>query len=194
MFESLSPGPDELPILGEPFAVELANTWYRAGDEYTDFLGDDLMRAWFAHAPEARGVRLPRRLPASAAAGIRDSRDAVRQLLEAAADGERPAAGSRSMARLDRASRTAPAFVRLDLEGDAFEWSLDYQGSGGDTVLAEVAGRCILFLGDARIADVRRCARPTCSMLFVQRHRSRRFCHESCAHRVRQARYYRATR
>jgi hypothetical protein len=29
-------------------------------------------------------------------------------------------------------------------------------------------------------------------MFFVQRHHKRRFCHEGCAHRARQARYYRS--
>ncbi|MFF5229693.1 CGNR zinc finger domain-containing protein [Dactylosporangium sp. NPDC000521] len=36
-----------------------------------------------------------------------------------------------------------------------------------------------------------RCESPACCLFFVQHHPRRRYCHESCAHRDRQARYYR---
>ena len=60
--------------------------------------------------------------------------------------------------------------------------------------MATVAARCILFLAGDDAGRVRRCARPACPLLYIQHHRARRFCSERCAHGVRQARYYRATK
>jgi predicted RNA-binding Zn ribbon-like protein len=38
------------------------------------------------------------------------------------------------------------------------------------------------------------CANDDCSMLFVQHHHRRRWCHDGCGHRHRQAAYYRRLR
>jgi predicted RNA-binding Zn ribbon-like protein len=126
-------------------------------------------------------------------------RDAVRALLELAigpGSAVDSAAGELAVATLHTAARGAAAHVVLDLDADgrACGWTLRHDGSPQDVLTAELASRSILFLGGPDLGQVRRCARPGCSMLFVQRHRSRRFCHPSCAHGQRQARYYRAHR
>jgi predicted RNA-binding Zn ribbon-like protein len=62
----------------------------------------------------------------------------------------------------------------------------------GDTaLLGDLATACIELLTDDRARLLRRCEGPDCCLFFVQHHPRRRYCHESCAHRDRQARYYR---
>jgi predicted RNA-binding Zn ribbon-like protein len=95
---------------------------------------------------------------------------------------------------LHRASRRAAGHLALDVGHDgASIWHLHHDGSDADVLVAAVASRCILFLGSDDVGRVRCCARAVCPMFFVQRHRARRFCHDSCAHTTRQARYYRST-
>jgi predicted RNA-binding Zn ribbon-like protein len=96
---------------------------------------------------------------------------------------------------LHGAARRAPGHLVLDLDEQSGPvWRLHHEGTADAVIVAAVASRCILFLGGEDAGRVRRCARPACPMLFVQHHRARRFCHDTCAHSVRQARYYRSAR
>ena len=72
--------PDDLPLIGEPLAVELANTLYGDGDDRVDFLATTgLIAMWFAHAGAA--PRLPARLTRRDAGRLRDLRDATHSLI-----------------------------------------------------------------------------------------------------------------
>ncbi|MFD1529769.1 ABATE domain-containing protein [Pseudonocardia aurantiaca] len=189
-----SPTVDELPLLGEVFAIELANSHYRGDHDDLDFLADaDAVATWFAHAPAAAGVTVPRPLPTDAVAALRRVRDATRLLLGQAADDRRSPAAAGAAEVLHSASRRAAGHLALDVGHDgAPAWHLHHDGSDTDVLVAATASRCILFLGGDDVGRVRRCARAGCPMFFVQRHRARRFCHDSCAHTTRQARYYRS--
>lgn len=180
---------EDLPLLGETFAVELANTRYVTNLEDLDVLADaDAAGLWFAHAPAAADLTVPARLPRGSLAAIRQVRDATRLLLGSGVGSGDPAAEV-----LHRASRRAAAHLALGVDdAGAPTWHLHHEGRACDVLVAAVAGRCILFLGGADAARVRRCEHPGCPMVFVQRHRGRRFCHETCAHSARQARYYRS--
>jgi predicted RNA-binding Zn ribbon-like protein len=169
----------ELPILGtEPLVVEFANTLY--GDE--DFLGtDELARLWFTTA----GVR-----PARDSAAARALRDSVHALFTATVDAAAlPAA---AIAYVNTAAARAPTFPQL-VRRPAGDLVTDRRGaaSGDAALLGGLAGACIDLLTDNRADLLRRCAGPDCCLFFVQHHKRRRYCHESCAHRDRQARYYR---
>jgi predicted RNA-binding Zn ribbon-like protein len=180
---------DDLPLIGEPFAVELANTDYRMHD--VDFLADDLVGAWWAHAGPPP-VSHQAEVALAAAEALRDVRDAIRLLLGRIADGLPPGDAGAAVRTLNSAAGRAPAHPALEGADDGrLTWALHHRGRAADVLVAEVASRCILFLGGDDADRVRRCERAECPMLFVQRHRARRFCHESCAHSVRQARYYR---
>jgi predicted RNA-binding Zn ribbon-like protein len=65
-----------------------------------------------------------------------------------------------------------------------------YSGGKFEVLVARLAAGAITFLAGTELELVRRCGHPDCQMFFVQQHHRRRFCHESCAHRARQARYY----
>ena len=132
-------------------------------------------------------------MPADTAAAVRDVRDATRLLLTELAD-EAPSRSPAAGEVLHDASRRAAAHLALDVSASPPEWELRFDGTEADVLVASVAARCILFLGGGDAERVSRCARSACPLLYVRDHRSRRFCSEVCAHRVRQARYYRSRR
>lgn len=182
---------DGLPLLGEAFAVELANSDHRTGHEDRDFLAaPEDIAAWFAHAPAAADLVAPAPLPPEVAAAVRGIRDATRLLLTETVDGHRAATRADAAELLHQEARRAAGHLALDVDG-APTWQLHHEGEVHDVFLAAVASRCILFLGGEDAGRIQRCARSVCPMLFVTRHRARRFCSDTCAHSVRQARYYR---
>ena len=192
---------EELPLLDEEFAVEFANSLYRSPHEHLDFLETPpAVRSWFALAQPAAGLTLPQEVTAELVRDLRSVRDAIRTLLEHAAAIPTPARppygpeAATAVQTLHASARRACAHVVLDTAAGSQEpgWTLAHDGSPPDVLVAVIASRCILFLGGEDIDNVRICARPNCPMLFVQRHRARRYCHESCGHSLRQARYYRA--
>ena len=184
---------DDLPLIGEPFAVELANSDYRTSG--MDFLADDLINVWFAHVSGPNYISRNLSIPPGAAASVRAVRDATRLLLGRIADDLPLGQASAAMDVLNAAARQAPARAVLEFDDAARPvWALHHNGQAADVLVAQVASRCILFVGNEEATCVRRCARPQCPMFFVQHHRARRYCHESCAHRVRQSRYYQRTR
>ena len=187
--------PDLLPILGEALAVELANTLYQHRGETTmDFLAtSEHVALWFAHAPPAASLGLPKRLTSSQVADIRALRNAVHHILDRWTRDTSEASGA-PVATLNRyASRTA---CRLHLDwpdGGTPRAALVPSGPAFDALLARLACDCIGFLAGPQLPLLRRCDGPDCAMFFVQHHHKRRFCQEGCSHRARQARYYHAT-
>jgi predicted RNA-binding Zn ribbon-like protein len=185
---------DSFPILGEPLTVELANTRYTHSGGVIDFLAsDDLVASWFAHAPGAAGLSVPTRFSTRDAEAVRQVRDAAHGLLDSVVS-ERGAIDTRGVAVLNRHAAAAPCRSRLEWPPTGPIATAVYAGSQSEVLLAQLATDVITFMSGPELARVRRCAHPDCQMFFVQHHHKRRFCHESCAHRARQARYYLATR
>lgn len=183
---------ENLPILGEPFAVEFANSLYRLGDGSSiDFLGSaELFDAWFVSAPRVGGEKLAPDSTTIQVSELRQLRGVVIDLLDAVV-AKRAVAGSDVSALNAYAAR---ASCRLQLRWNDGQGSaaLAYSGAAADKSLASIAGDAISFLASEQPASLRRCERPDCFMMFVQQHHKRRFCSESCSHRTRQARYYRS--
>jgi predicted RNA-binding Zn ribbon-like protein len=186
---------DSFPIVGEPLTVELANTLYTHSSGILDFLAStDLITSWFARAPGAVGLSLPPRPSAGDAEAIRQIRDAAHRALDLVVSG-RAGVDPKDVSVLNHHAAAASCHWHL-------EWSDDtgpsatavYSGRRADVFLSQLAGDVIRFLSGPHPAQVRRCAHPHCEMFFVQHHHKRRFCHESCAHRARQARYYLAAK
>jgi predicted RNA-binding Zn ribbon-like protein len=173
----------EFPILGtEPLAVELANTLY--GDlDYLRTAG--WIDRWFALACPDEKLAMGR-----AADRVRALRDCVHGLLSAAVDDRRPDA--RLVERVNAFAAAAPTHLRLDWPvggPPASRWQ--DTAEGGTAVLGRIATCCIELLAGPQAGGVRRCQTPDCPLIFVKSHARRRWCHPSCAHRDRQARYYR---
>ena len=182
------------PILGETLAVEFANTLYAHTSGVIDFLATgSLITAWFAQAPAASALRLPRRMTETQCNAVRGLRDAVHAILAGETDGDHGFT-SPALAALNRAAARASSRVRIEWDAVAGPRSIvSYSGGLFDVFVAQLATDCIAFLAGPGVRAVRRCAHPECEMLFVQHHRTRRFCHDGCSHRARQARYYRAS-
>lgn len=180
--------PDDLPLLGEPLAVELANTLYGAGDDRIDFLATlRLITTWFAHAGAA--PRLPARLTRRDGDRLRDLRDAAHTLIGQTVD--RLPLSPVAVEVLNRHAARGPRVLRLDVVGGGVRIGSSSPVRGIDAVLGLLAHEAIVLLGGPDAARLRRCDHPDCTMAFVQRHGRRRWCHPSCGHRTRQASYYR---
>jgi len=174
--------------------VELANTLYSHATGVIDFLETPvLIASWFEQAPAASTLALPRRFTSEQSEVVRELRNAGHVILSKLVANER-SIGQANIATLNR--HAARALFRPYLEWDDAAGPRSttvYAGSRFDVLVAQLAAECISFLAGPSRGWVRRCAHPDCEMFFVQHHRTRRFCHESCAHRARQARYYVAT-
>jgi predicted RNA-binding Zn ribbon-like protein len=170
----------ELPFLGtEPLVVEFANTLY--GDE--DILGTpELATLWFATA----GTH-----PAKDSAAARSLRDSIHALFAATVTGDTPLEPAIAHVNAVAAQApTAPQMVRLPT-GSLVADSRRGAATGDAALLGGLASACVELLTGDRTRLLRRCEGPDCTLFFVQHHPRRRYCHESCAHRDRQARYYR---
>lgn len=175
----------DYPVLDtEPIAVEFANTAYGVGADRTDFLETaELIGGWFALV--APGATPPREL-----GRVRALRDAVRAVLSAAVDGAAP--DPAAVDTVNAAAAAAPTVLRL-------EWATagpptarrSGTAEGSTATLGRIAIDCVELVTDPYSTMLQSCASPDCSMLFVRRHRRRRFCHPTCGQRGRQARYYR---
>ena len=169
----------ELPILGtEPLVVEFANTLY--GDK--DFLGTaELAVLWFTTV----GVR-----PARDTAAARALRNSIRTLFTATVTAAAPPATA--ISHLNAAAAQAPTSAQLVRQPTgALIAGRRGIATGDAALLGGLATACVELLTDDRSRLLRRCEGSDCCLFFVQHHQRRRFCHESCAHRDRQARYYR---
>ena len=182
---TLAWGADDLPLLGEPAPVELANSLYGEGDERVDFLATPgLARLWLAHAGLA--VPFPARPAGDDVDRLRALRDAVRHLVDRAVDGAAPSPPA--VAVLNRAASAAPLAAQLVPAAGAAAAGAGPSVRGVSTARAHDA---VVLLGGPDRDRLRRCAAPDCTMAFLQQHRRRRWCHDSCGHRVRQAAYHR---
>jgi predicted RNA-binding Zn ribbon-like protein len=182
--------PAGLPILGEAFPVEFANTWYREGGHVTDFLAEpDRAAAWFAHAPEARDHAPPAPLTDSLLTSVRAMRNATHHLCtyvtEAAAT---PVEAT--VVLNGYASRVTSHLEMAWTDPVSPTANVIHHGRPADVFLARIANATITFMAGPDRVRLRRCATPVCELFFVQRHHRRNFCSEPCSQRTRQARYY----
>ncbi len=183
---------DEMPILGEPLPVEFANTLYVSDGTTIDFLGTPaLIKSWFALAfPSAE---LPGRLRRADADAVRDLRNVIQRILGDLVDERVPAADD--VAALNNTAARAPTFLRLDWSNPTEpNVTAQHGGDAFDATLGHIASETIALVAGRTRVLLRRCEGPGCTMLFVKAHHKRRWCHQSCGHRARQASYYRRTR
>lgn len=174
---------DELPFLDEAPSVELANTLYGDGEDAFDFLGEATVGAWLHHAPHASSLRA---LGSAGLAKLRLLRDAVSCLFDDALHARRPRPST--LSTINRTASGCVGRVRLRWDDRPVRYTT-VEGRSADRVVAAYALDAIDVAGGPSWQALRRCAAPDCTMLFVQHHRRRRFCHPSCSQRVRQAAY-----
>lgn len=183
---------DDLPILGEPLPVELANTLYVGTEGTFDVLAEvTTARLWLGASPLADPAGSP--LGGAGLARLRSLRDAVRAVLLAHLEGVAPAPSA--VPRLNAALELTAGAPRLEASAEGRLQVLARAPRGAVARLeAAIATATLAFVAEGGLAALRRCPGPDCPMLFVAQHHRRKFCHPSCSHRARQAAYYRRRR
>ena len=166
--------------MGEPFAVEFANSLYRLGDGSSiDFLeSGELAEAWFGSAPPVGGEKVAPDLATTQTAELRQLRGVVIDLLDSVVANR--AVAESEVSALNAYAARASCRMELSWSNSHGSAALVYGGSPADKLLAQIATEAISFLASEQPASLRRCERPGCFMLFVQQHHKRRFCSESC--------------
>jgi predicted RNA-binding Zn ribbon-like protein len=177
---------DELPLLGESLALDTVNSRYGVGPDIVDFLGDAWIATWVDGLVSLHGLRTDP-FAGRDAAELRAVRDAAWTIVYATLDGTRPPA--RSITTLNHAARVVPAITALRWGATGPARDTRPTAAHPGPLAGRLAIATIDLVTGADAARVRRCARPGCSMLFVQHHGHRRFCHPACSHLMRQDRY-----
>lgn len=180
---------EDLPILGEPLAVELANSLYESEEETIDFLSTSRRASlWFGAVKGPSGAQIPARFTKGELTKLGELRAVIRELLLAAT--QQAALPAKAVQALNRFAAVAPCYTQLVLaENGEVVTTTVASRADTDGLLSRLAHEAICLLSSRAI--IRRCEAPGCPMFFVQNHHRRRWCHESCGHRSRQAAYYR---
>lgn len=175
--------------LGEPLAVDLANTVMVVRDgEEIDLLADrEELRRWL----DAERDRLG---DCAFAITRKDQllalRDAMRRVFIAAAHHDRPSRDA--VDHINTASAAVPVAPQLTVDGTAL--TLTEQVERGEA-MAELLGRlarsAIIVLTDPELGPLQVCNAPSCGMFYLG---TRRWCCAACGNRARAARHYQRAR
>lgn len=180
------------PLLGEPLALEFANTRFVArGDEHDGLLEPEDLADWLrrvgdrlAHGTTERELCA---IDAAHLAAARDLRDAIRTLLAAAV--ARAPLNPQAAQVLNRVVAKAPEWQELSVHpvpGLVTRTCTDFVGAA----LASIASDAVRVLGGPSAEAVRACSAPGCVLFFRKDHPRRTCCSTRCSNRVRAARHY----
>ncbi|MDA0165764.1 CGNR zinc finger domain-containing protein [Solirubrobacter ginsenosidimutans] len=174
--------PERWSWLGEPLAIDFANTVRRRGSDYTELLssGADL-RAWAQH--EASRVPDPSEYASDIRLDeVRELRDAIFALLLAAAQHEPASPG------IEKQVNAALAAVPLipQLRDGAVELVAPPDCDPLDELLARTAMSAVDLLPSPALAY---CDAPSCGQFFMRSRRDQRWCGPACGTRTRVARH-----
>ncbi|MDI6101679.1 CGNR zinc finger domain-containing protein [Actinoplanes sp. NEAU-A12] len=181
------------PVLGEPIAIEFANTLHAVRGKIRDGLStSEGLTGWM----RAMGERLPFALPAAAVddavlGQARELRNAIRAIADALANNREPTAAD--MATLNAVAGQAPRWRELRWAPQPH--TVDRSaGPPAAAVLSALADEAIaLFAGEAR-QELRACHGPGCVLHFVRDTPRREWCSPGCGNRARAARHYARTK
>lgn len=187
---------EQFPIVGEPLPVEFANTLYLRPGYETDFLATSpSVVTWFDLVAVGSPSPIPRHLSQERCNELRTIRDAVHGILtavtQARTSGRPVEVPTQAVAALNAGIGDVGArYVLSWSKGARPSAAVQSTGRGFAAARSFLAIEAASFVAGPNLERVRQCDGPDCPMFFVQHHHKRRFCHEGCAHRARQARYY----
>src|ERR671919_1962969 len=182
---------DTYPALGEPLAIELANTLFTdLGRPFDALTTPAALTRWLQTNAERIDPPPPRRLGAGDLERARELRTIIRALLATAVDGDPPPAAT--IRRLNELAAIAPFTARLHWPaGKPPKAHLSPSGAGDlDALLALLAQSAIDVLGGSGAGRLRRCEAPGCINYYLKDHPRRAWCSPKCGNRVRVARHY----
>ena len=173
---------------GEPsVALDLVDTVIHAhSDSPRDLLAENGAEWWRLQSGRLPDTGLP---AAHATAGLRS---ALREVIEASIDGRAPRAAA--LETLNRHAESAVEVPQLELDGYrprlTTRWS-SADADAGSAALAVIARDGMALVADPeRSSRLRRCANPTCTMLFLAENSRRVWCAANvCGNRMRVARH-----
>jgi predicted RNA-binding Zn ribbon-like protein len=166
--------------LGEPLAVDFANTVRRRGREYEECLSTpEDFEAWAAAEDVDPGE--------FELTEVLAFRDAVLSLLQAAARAEPPP--RRSEAALNQALRRCPLLPQL--RGGRVVLTAPRDARPLDELHALIAASALEVLEDPLLAL---CDAPSCGQLFMRHRGDQRWCGPACGTRARVAKHAAARR
>jgi predicted RNA-binding Zn ribbon-like protein len=172
-----------LTLVGEPLAIDLANTQKLAQVPPLELVADEAANRAFWQLQASR-VTVPAELPSIER--VHALRAVIRSLLDSRVAGVTPA--SCAVDSLNKYAAASPTSPRLDQD-----WTSELQPHGTDpatALLSEVARSAIEVLTGPDAARLHRCAAEDCSMLFVATNARRQWCTASgCGNRQRVARH-----
>ena len=176
---------------GEPLAIDLADTLITVTDPSTDLLVDTarVHRFW-----DLQAGRLPAGAARPSLGAPRALRDAIRAVFDARLEHQQPPPEAvTTINTAASAATTSPRLVAADGElSQAEDW---HTTDAGAVALAAAARSAIELLASDDATRLRRCANPTCSMLFLAETPRRQWCTPNiCGNRARVARHYRRSR
>jgi predicted RNA-binding Zn ribbon-like protein len=172
--------------LGEPLAVDLANTVMvvREGQAVDLIATPEDLRRWLQ---AERGRLGACSFAVAHIEEIRALRDAVRSLLSASAQGAPPPPDALEV--VNTASRGAPMMPQLET-GKGAELRMVELTANGEPLtqlLGTLARSAITLLTGPERAQLHICNAPSCGMVFLG---ARRWCCAACGNRARAARHY----
>jgi predicted RNA-binding Zn ribbon-like protein len=190
------------PLLGEPPAIELANTAYAVrGRPQEGLAGREELAAWLRDVRPRLATRLTDQDLLGAdehdLRAARALRDAVRALAAAAVHRTPPPHGA--VDTVNEAARAAPHWRALTWGGDdpgteAPSATAHSAGRPVAAALAELAESAISLFTGPGLAALRACQGPRCVLFYVKNHPRRTWCSPACGNRARAARHQRRDR
>jgi predicted RNA-binding Zn ribbon-like protein len=173
--------------LGEPLAIDFANTTRRRGMVEHEFLSDggDL-ETWSEHEA-GRVPRVPARAAAARLGEVRAMRDDVKAVLRATVDGT--PLPPQPVGRLNARARALPIVAQLGRRPCEWIAAPAARLSALDELLARVAAATIELVGSGDPDRVHFCDAPSCGQFFEPDRPNQRWCDTSCGTRARVARH-----
>jgi predicted RNA-binding Zn ribbon-like protein len=172
--------------LGEPLAVDFANTVRRSGWHYRELLEDGGDVASWSQRQAGRVPVLAARTAQARLAEIRAVRDDVFALLLAAARGGSPP--SDPVGRINARARERPVVKQLGEPGAEPFTLVVGDPDPVDELLARVAAGAIELTGTAN-SGLALCDAPSCGQFFLRDRTNQRWCGPACGTRARVARH-----
>jgi predicted RNA-binding Zn ribbon-like protein len=175
------------PLLGEPLAIEFANTQYAVRGTLREGIGTPAhLAAWLREHSAVPGYDV--RVDAAEVARFLALRGAIRGLCQACVD-PRPGDDT-DVEVLNAAAATAPRWPQLHRAGGTYAVSEYTRGEGADAALAAIARDAIAIFGGPLSPQIRACHAPGCVLFFIKDHPRRQWCSVGCGNRARAARHY----
>lgn len=188
------PGGGGAPLLGEPLAIEFANTHYAVRGRVREGIGTpDHLVAWLRESSAALGPEAAHpRIGETETQTFRALRAGIRALCQACVD-DRPG-DDEHVEVLNAAAAAAPRWPRLGCTGVAYVVTERTASAGAAAALAAIARDAIALIGGSARTQIRACQAPGCVLFFIKDHPRREWCSAACGNRARAARHYRRHR